>query len=85
MANFHSKQKLCLSSNANFSDFTMLKQISEYDPERYGLPLSESYYNSLIPAVKAEEFAFWWKPWFLSELKIYQNLAKNTQNQKPTD
>ena len=44
----------------------MLKQISEYDPERYGLPLSESYYNSLIPAVKAEEFAFWWKPWFLS-------------------
>ena len=46
--------------NANFSGFPMLKQkVSKYDPERYGLQLSESYYNSLIPAVKAEEFAFW--------------------------
>ena len=37
----------------------MLKQISKYDPERYGLQLSESYYDSLIPAVKAEIFTFW--------------------------
>ena len=36
----------------------MLKQISKYDPERYGLQLSESNFNSLIPALKAEKFAF---------------------------
>ena len=37
----------------------MLKQISKYDPERYGPQLSESYSNSLIPALIAEKFAFW--------------------------
>ena len=30
----------------------MLKQMSKSDPERYGLQLSESYYNSLILVVK---------------------------------
>ena len=36
----------------------MLKQISKFDPERYGLQLSESYLEICLSIGKPEKFAF---------------------------